>query len=65
MHLPIASRSMLGFARSGGLAILNLCFEAETGSRKLRLMSSHPQASDPGLLQRPLGSFMANGQLTW
>jgi hypothetical protein len=65
MHLPIASRPMLGFALFGRLAILDLCNEAETGSRQLRLMSSHPQASNNGLLRRPLGSFMANGQLTW
>lgn len=50
MHLPIASRSMLGFAHFGRLAILKLCFEAETGSLKLRLMSSHPQASNARLL---------------
>jgi len=65
MHLPIASRSVLGFALSGRLAILELCFEAEMGSLKLRLTSSHPQAPNAGLLRRPLGSFMANGQLTW
>jgi hypothetical protein len=65
MHMLIASRSMLGFAHFGRLAILDLCFEAETGSLLLRLMASRPQASNNGLLRCLLGSFMTNEQFTW
>jgi hypothetical protein len=41
----VASRSMAGFALSGGMATLKLCNEAETGSLALRLTPSLSKAS--------------------
>jgi hypothetical protein len=41
----VASRSMAGFAQSGGLATLELCNKAETGSLALRLTPSPSKAS--------------------
>ncbi len=51
MHMLVASPSVAGFTTSGGLAILHLCNEAESGSLSLRLMRSALGASTTGLLQ--------------
>ena len=49
LRMFVASRSMSGFALSGGLATLAWCNEAEMGSLTLRLTPSPSEASERGI----------------
>jgi len=59
LFVNISSRRVSGFGISGGLAVLDLCNEADSGSLALRLAGSIHGASLPRLLASPSASLHA------